>query len=67
MFDSPQLCAVEYSRRDDVAGLMREMREKEEVHSLETAAFNNSLASANATLVALQTQVRLHRLLLHCE
>ena len=54
----PQLCAVEYSRRDNMARVQREAREKEEAHSLETGALKARLASVNTSLAALQTQVR---------
>ena len=53
----PQLCAMEYSRRDDVARLTGEMEEKEEAHSLETAALSSSLVSVQSSLSSLQTKV----------
>ena len=49
---------MEYSRQDDVAGLKAQMREREKTHAQEMAASENSLASFQTSLTALQAQVR---------
>ena len=57
LYFSLQLCAMEYSRRDDVTRLTEEMKEKEQAHSLEISALSSHLLSAQTSLSSLQTQV----------
>lgn len=48
---------MEYSRRDDVTELQRQLREKEAAHVEEVTALQTSLTAVQASHTALQQQV----------